>query len=865
MQRAALLTALSFLTAGSIQAETRPDPVPSDGFSCRQENGGVSMEWSFVFFAPIQAWVIQRDSEDLTKLPADATSYFDSSVGGCSHVYALRAINFDGSILDLAKCEVVVVDSGLRCKVDGNKVALEWGPILIDVLILKFRISRDGDTIATVPSTQLNYADQVFSLGTHKYAVHAVTNPDSEFLVGTCTVDVECFGIKHVVDGLTVSLGWDGLPIASPLPVTYVVTRDNELIAKTQETELKDTVPGPGSFVYQVVATFGLRQPGQIDVPDRIIGTCRIDVPKGSIPAPRDLTCAVELVPIEPGPVPLDSTDPRAVDADGDGIIDSSLPLIRVRLKWTNPIAYDKILISRNKALVASIEGTETSFVDRVRTGGELVYSVFGVIGNAQSPPAECKVTIPPPVVLPPQGLTCRVLDIRETPIDPTSNDVTILPSPIVVMTWWNPIPYAKLAILRDGEALTRIPGDSTAFHDFDPPSGAHVYGIFGIVDDSRQSPTVECKVEVGGRAVPPVFDLQCLVEQPSNNFAGSVILVWENAAVYDRILVTKDGELFFEDTGELRKIIDRSPGVGVHDYCVVAVIGDRRSRPTCCQVVIDGPAPRNLLYFSPTAIDPVPVDLSTKPEIPEPLPPIPGNRITCLADNTKPLQAWSFGVGSDPTFIVPRSVDLNGTATQAFHGGAGPEFLAIDVLPDGSGVTMGAVIETDASASDPPQTLPAGRAHRLLNIEYGAGPKGSPGETHPIKYTDGLGSPAVQIIFVVDGFETTPGTKAGWVSIPGGAFFLRGDANSDGVVDISDPKFILVYLFLGGDVPGCMDSANANGSTQLNIADPVYLLNHLFLGGPAPPFPYPGCGQASVLLGCRAPGLCPVLDPARG
>ncbi len=857
MLRTTLLVLLSILTAGPLLAEAKPLPVPMDGLTCRQLERGALLEWNFVFFAPILAWVIQRDGEDLTKLPPEATSYFDPSPGGGSHVYNLRAINFDGTINDLAKCEVVVVDSGLRCKADGNKVALEWGPILIDILILKFRISRDGDTIATVPAGQLTYGDEVFSLGVHQYAVYAVTSPDSEFLVGTCAVEVTCFGIKHAVSGLTVSLAWDGLPIASPLPVTYLVTRDDQLVAKTLETEIKDTVPSPGSYLYQVVATLGLRQPGDVNVPDYLIGSCRIEVPREPIPAPRNLVCTVEWVSIGPVPGPFDPTDPTVIDANGDGVVDSIRPVALVRLRWTNPTIYDKILIARNKAIVTTIEGTATSFVDRVRSGGEIVYSVIGIVGNLQSAAAECKVVIPPPVILPPQGLTCQVLDIREAPIDPAAQDVTILPSPVVVMTWWNPIPYAKLVILRDGEALARIPGDSTTFHDFDPPGGVHVYGVFGIVDDGRNSPTVECKVEVGIRPVPPVFNLQCLVSQPSNNFPGSVILVWENAAAYDRILLTKDGELLFEDTGELRKFIDRDPGAGVHEYCVVAVIGNRRSRPTCCQVVIEGPPPKNLLYFTPTAIDPVPVDLNTEPRIPEPLPPIPGSRITCLADNIKPLQAWSFGVASDPTFIVPRSADLRGTATQAFNGGAGPDFVVINLLRDGNGVTMAVVIETDASASDPSQTLPVGRGHRLLNIEYAAGPRGSPGEVHPIKYSDGLGSPPVQTIFVVEGFETTPCTRAGWVSIPGGEFLLRGDANSDGRVDISDAKFILVYLFLGGRVPGCMEAANANGSTLVNIADPVYLLNYLFLGGPTLPHPYPFCGRAMAPLGCENPGPC--------
>src|SRR5262245_44138590 len=40
---------------------------------------------------------------------------------------------------------------------------------------------------------------------------------------------------------------------------------------------------------------------------------------------------------------------------------------------------------------------------------------------------------------------------------------------------------------------------------------------------------------------------------------------------------------------------------------------------------------------------------------------------------------------------------------------------------------------------------------------------------------------------------------------------FRRGDVNSDGMVDISDPITELDFLFLGGGKIGCPDAADAN------------------------------------------------------
>jgi hypothetical protein len=64
----------------------------------------------------------------------------------------------------------------------------------------------------------------------------------------------------------------------------------------------------------------------------------------------------------------------------------------------------------------------------------------------------------------------------------------------------------------------------------------------------------------------------------------------------------------------------------------------------------------------------------------------------------------------------------------------------------------------------------------------------------------------------------------------------VRGDANGDGDVNISDPTYTLQHLFLGGPAPECEAAADSNGDGSLDISDPSYTLRHLFLGGPAHP-----------------------------
>jgi hypothetical protein len=73
---------------------------------------------------------------------------------------------------------------------------------------------------------------------------------------------------------------------------------------------------------------------------------------------------------------------------------------------------------------------------------------------------------------------------------------------------------------------------------------------------------------------------------------------------------------------------------------------------------------------------------------------------------------------------------------------------------------------------------------------------------------------------------------------IPGG--FLRGDADLDGSVAITDAILVLNHLFLGGAAPACEDPADANDDGALDLSDPISMLEHLFLGAPGLPPPGP-------------------------
>jgi hypothetical protein len=526
-----------------------------------------------------------------------------------------------------------------------------------------------------------------------------------------------------------------------------------------------------------------------------------------------------------------------------------------VLLAWENPPpglcpvcgdGYQQIVILRNGMVIASLAGTATSFKDQVVGGGTFEYQVCGFDSIGQGC-ASCTIDIPPGEVPAPQDFTCNMLDVVLQPGDPDGNGQPapapgdVLPLPAVVLKWANPIRYSGLVLSRDKAIIARLPGDAMVYRDIVPPAGPHVYGIQGFVADNRGSPMVTCEIVVG-ESVPPVTDLICGVEEKAN--PDTVDLAWKNGAEYRGIVISRNGEPLAKLTGDSTSYKDAGLKPGIYIYSVVGVTVTGQSPPAFCMAEVAGPPDGKLLYFTGGAlgVDPAGNGLAAAN----------GSRITCLATTDEDVQAWSFGVQSDPKFILVKKYDLDDTVTRTFNGGAGPSFLSVKILS--AGVVMAAVIED--GSTPPVETLPPGTGHKLLNIEYASGPSGAQGEAYPVRYSNALGDPPVQVFLVVNGFEVRPSTLPGLVSIPLQGF-LRGDADGNGSIDINDPVTVLNWLFLGGDRPMCMEAADVNGTRDVNIADPVYLLSFLFLDGSPPPAPFPECGMAPSPLGCADPGSC--------
>jgi len=89
----------------------------------------------------------------------------------------------------------------------------------------------------------------------------------------------------------------------------------------------------------------------------------------------------------------------------------------------------------------------------------------------------------------------------------------------------------------------------------------------------------------------------------------------------------------------------------------------------------------------------------------------------------------------------------------------------------------------------------------------------------------------------------------------PAGPTFRRGDFDRNDAVNIADAVASVRYLFQSGPAPTCQDAADSNDDGILDVSDPVYLLFHLFLQGLPPPAPFPDAGNDPSFrdnLGCE-------------
>jgi hypothetical protein len=239
--------------------------------------------------------------------------------------------------------------------------------------------------------------------------------------------------------------------------------------------------------------------------------------------------------------------------------------------------------------------------------------------------------------------------------------------------------------------------------------------------------------------------------------------------------------------------------------------------------------------------------------------------------DNQCPTEAVSLGIAHDGEVVRPRRFD-----PAPVWGGSDPEFVAVALDAEGDGASCqgsrGVTIALVGSTADPgAAAIPSGAGIVLGTLVYEPVSGVEAGSSSPLLFSDCLlpasGSPPTLCRVVCGGLPVRLSKVEGAVTIASTeCFFVRGDCNGQGTqasgLDISDPVFVLNFLFTGGGDPGCVDACDVNDDGVVDLSDAIAALQYLFLGGRPPEAPFPSCGvdpsHDDLPIDCAPSERCP-------
>ncbi len=221
------------------------------------------------------------------------------------------------------------------------------------------------------------------------------------------------------------------------------------------------------------------------------------------------------------------------------------------------------------------------------------------------------------------------------------------------------------------------------------------------------------------------------------------------------------------------------------------------------------------------------------------------GVKLPVYASNPEPIQAFSFGTEYPLDVASVADITIKGTITEEL----GAELVIANIYngdpdattPDERGwATLSVIMDTEEPFNR--QSIPPGNEQQIATYIFDLHmPEGSIPRSISVPFVDKLGKPPVEVLYTVDGSDIYPEKHNGQIQLSMPPVFIRSDANDNGKVNISDPVFLLSFLFAGGETPPCEDAADANDDGSIDLSDVVTILHYLFGGGTVPPPSPPG------------------------
>lgn len=242
---------------------------------------------------------------------------------------------------------------------------------------------------------------------------------------------------------------------------------------------------------------------------------------------------------------------------------------------------------------------------------------------------------------------------------------------------------------------------------------------------------------------------------------------------------------------------------------------------------------------------------------------------IDILAENTGSnelqVEGWSYAIQIDGSLLDVSSFSLGDDAA-SLKGSSGPDFEAHDTIDEDTngtldGVIAGAVVDVEEAPNND-LILPVGSPQKIGKLELRSAitiPKGGASRTTDLNFTNIQGDDqlsTIEVLFTIDNGSEPVSlipdfsqslTVTLLAGVGGRGDFVRGDANNDTRIDISDGIWIIMDLFFQTvERKPCFAPSDANDDGLVDLADAMYIFNWRLpriAVSPPPPAPFPNCG----------------------
>lgn len=216
-------------------------------------------------------------------------------------------------------------------------------------------------------------------------------------------------------------------------------------------------------------------------------------------------------------------------------------------------------------------------------------------------------------------------------------------------------------------------------------------------------------------------------------------------------------------------------------------------------------------------------------------------HEISIHAFNSEDLQGFSISLVYDPTVWEFSHVEITGTITET----VGAEFVEEFSNDTAGSAVLGVLLDILPPYAG--QVIPAtGIELELARFYFDVQPDIFESVQTTIGFATSPGLPPVDNVFVIDNQSVAPLTIDAVIEVAVQNIFLRGDADGDLYLDLSD--VINNLVFMTGACPECPDptcqkALDVNDNGMIDLADGIQLVNYLYTFGPPPaaPFPEPG------------------------